>query len=394
MEVNLTIDIGEVFPEAAPTYTLVKRGHRVKDIQDALRIGGRIIRLHGASKIGKTLLCREVLRDRNPITVYGDDIQTKEQFWQLVAAKVGVPPAAVIDCCIRGRRPIIIENFHWVNGNVRIALVRSFRELTEGGGTVVLISIPDVAKEFLDQMRGGTKEDAILGELLAKSVTVAAPIWDNKEIEQIPHKGFREALNVDLPEWTVTVLTRFAFKNPLLMHKHCAQLCHVLNVRSSLAKRALVTPTVGQLVAVFQKVAWDNGGELFNGLITRDANRIYRLKSGKKVNLTELALFAIASLGIAMRLGMPNLQRRIKEALATGGQSPSPGEIKVAINRLIDNMRRIGQSGLVVDEAGFLYLAHPFFKAYLVWKHVPALGGELPDLDRYIEPDEPAENAA
>jgi hypothetical protein len=193
-----------------------------------------------------------------------------------------------------------------------------------------------------------------------------------------------------VPIWTIGVLTRFAFRNPLLMHKHCAELCHELDIRSSNTRATRKEPNVMQLTSVFQKVAWDNGGKLFNGLIAADRQRIYKLKSGKNANLTELVVFAIANMGVAIRLGMPNLQRRIRDSLYDKGQCPSSDKTVAAINRLINDMRRTGQSGLVVDTAGFLYLAHPFFKAYLVWKHVPSLGGELPDLDRYVEPEEAA----
>jgi hypothetical protein len=289
-------------------------------------------------------------------------------------------------CAERGR-PIVIEDFHWVAKHVQSALIRSFKPLLDGGGAAILISVPDVAQEFLDKARNGTKVDAILGDLLAKSVPVPAPLWKENDIREIAVLGFR-ALAMQLPEWTLQVLTRFAFRNPLLMQKHCAELCFKLKIKGTLEAPKSFVPTPQQLVAVFQHVARENA-RLFGGILGREGPAEYGLKSGQRVNLVTLLLYSIATLPIAARLGMPRLWRRVRDNLEDRDQVPEAVIMKNALEKLIADMRKSGQSGLVLDDNDFLYLAHPFFKAYLIWILVESCGGNLPDLDRYIDPDDP-----
>jgi hypothetical protein len=386
----MTYAVEDVFPEANPTHTLIDRSTAPEyaRIQNELRKGGRVVRLHGPSKIGKTLLCVQILKDKDPIVIYGDSISSKDQFWTLVAARAGVDPANITTYCAQQRRPIVIEDFHWVAKHVQGALIRSFKELLDGGGSAILISVPDVAQEFLDKARSGTKMDTILGDLLAKSVPVAAPLWKESDIREIAVRGFH-TLRLDLPEWILPVLTRFAFRNPLLMQKHCAELCFTLGVQRSFDTTTSRKLSREQLVSVFQQVARENA-RLFGGILGREGPAERRLKSGNRVNLVTLILYSIATLPIATRLGMPRLLRRIRDNLDDRDRVPDIATIKDALLHLIADMRNSGQSGLVLDDNDFLYLAHPFFKAYLIWILAESCGGKLPDLDRYMDPDDPS----
>jgi hypothetical protein len=380
--------VEDVFREANPTHTLIDRSSAPEyaRIENELRKGGRVVRLHGPSKIGKTLLCVQVLKDKDPIVIYGDDIKAKDQFWSLVAERVGVETKNVTGYCAERGRPIVIEDFHWVSKNVQSALIRSFKPLLDAGGTAILISVPDVAQQFLDTARSGTKADEILGDLLAKTVSVPAPRWKKHEIREIAVRGFK-TLNLDLPEWVLPILTRFAFSNPLLMQKHCAELCFKLEIKHSYETPTKRTPTRDHLESAFKHVARENA-RLFGGIVGGAGLAQYDLKSGNRVDLVTLLLYSIAGLPIATKLGMPTLQRRVRANLQLHSGVPAIPVMKDALQGLITDMRKAGQSGLVLDENDFLYLAHPFFKAYLIWILVETCGGALPDLDEYIDPDD------
>jgi hypothetical protein len=55
----MTYAVEDVFREANPTHTLIDRSTAPEydRIKNELRKGGRVVRLHGPSKIRKTLLC-------------------------------------------------------------------------------------------------------------------------------------------------------------------------------------------------------------------------------------------------------------------------------------------------------------------------------------------------
>lgn len=380
--------VDEVFPEADPTHTLIDRSGtpQFELLENRLTRGGRIIRLHGPSKVGKTLLCLQILRNTDPIIIYGDEINSRDQFWTLVSGRVGVDVGETPLYCAEQGRPIVIEDFHWVAKNVQAAIIRSFKPLLDKRGKAILISVPDVAQEFLDTARSGTKVDEILGDLLGKSVSIPAPQWRDPDIREIAIRGFK-TLRVGLPDWAIAILTRFAFRNPLLMQKHCAELCFVLGIKAGCDVTRNYTPTTDQLIAAFQNVASENG-RLFTGIIFSDPRATYELKAGKRVNLATLLLFSVAGVAVNTRVGMPRMQRRIRDSLKNRGSVPSVEAIRTTFEALISDMRKSGQSGLVLDQNNYLHFAHPFFKAYLLWDLVPSCGGELPDLERYVEAED------
>lgn len=374
----------DVFAEAKPTFTLIDRSHtpEFRRIKQALLGGGKIVRLHGPSKSGKTVLCRQILTDSSPIVIYGSDISDTETFWSLIARQIDQPPQNVALACAQARRALVIEDFHWIDRSVQAPLIKSLKPFLDAAGMAVLLSVPDVAEVFLDQGRSGNRPDPILGDLLAKSVAVEPPKWTEQEIRRIGEVGFG-ALRITVSDRTLKVLTRFSFKNPLLMQKHCAELCFNLGVDEAFEVDTQKAVTEESLANTFQRIASIDGA-LFHRIATKNAARPYRTTSGKRLSLRELVLLAITKANINQKIGIARVSQNITRIL--DGQVLDRKEISDAVTELIGEMRKAGQSGLVVDSNRFLYIAHPFFKSYLVWILAPHAGADLPHLEQYVEP--------
>lgn len=221
-----------------------------------------------------------------------------------------------------------------------------------------------------------------MGDLLAKSVAVEPPKWTDAEIRRIGEVGFG-ALRVTVPDGTLKVLTRFSFKNPLLMQKHCAELCFNFAIDEALETDTQKFVTEDQLIKTFQHIASIDGA-LFHRIATKNASRPFRLKSGKRLSLRELVLFVITRANINQKIGIARISQNIGKVL--GVADVDRKSVKTAISELIQEMRQAGQSGLVIDSNHFLYVAHPFFKSYLVWILAPHCGADLPHLEQYVEP--------
>jgi hypothetical protein len=378
----------DVFAEAKPTYTLIDRSgtSEYRRIARELRTGGKIIRLHGPSKSGKTLLCRQVFSENKFIVIYGSEIDSRDAYWRLVAQEVGVPQAEAARFCAQEQIPLIIEDFHWIGRGPQAAIIKSFKPFLDRGGTAVLISVPDVAEVFLDQARIASKPDHELGDLLSKSVPVESPIWQEDDIRRIGELGF-ETLGAKVTEGTLNVLTRFSFRNPLLMQKHCSELCFNLGIDEALETDAPVSVTQEQLVDTFQRVASIDGA-FFHRIATKGGKRPFHLATVKSVSLRELLLFAITKANINQKIGVTRVMKNAAKLLDTDSPKPDRGAVEKAFGDYIDDMRKAGQSGLVIDHNNYLYIAHPFFKSYLVWILGPHCGAQFPDLERYIEPSD------
>jgi|GEM_PF-2461884 len=384
--------VTDVFAEAKPTYTFVDRSGKpeYRRIQRELLAGGKIIRLHGPSKSGKTELCRQIFKNDSPILLYGSQIGSAEGYWKAVAEQLAVSTTEAPFVCAQQRRPLIIDNFHDVIAKVQGPLIKSFRPFMDEKGTVVLISVPDVAEAFLEAKRGRAAPDPIIGELLARSVAEEAPKWTESEIRYIADVGFR-TLNTAVTERTINVLTRFSFRNPLLMQKHCSELCFNLGIdEASTSERQ---PTVAELHLrdTFQRVASIDGA-IFHRIATKGAARSYQTVSGKKLTLRELVLLAISRSNVNVKIGAARIARNIAQALDAASPRVTAAEVQSTVKELIAEMRQLGQSGLVLDAANFLYIAHPFFQSYLVWILAPYCGAPLPDLERYVEPQNAEEH--
>lgn len=84
-------------PGAFPKYTYVSRSYENTGIsyelrlKQALRTAGCLTLVIGPSKMGKTILCEQVIGLDNIIIVSGADFNEHTDFWATIAAKVGLP---------------------------------------------------------------------------------------------------------------------------------------------------------------------------------------------------------------------------------------------------------------------------------------------------------------
>ncbi|MBL8547139.1 MAG: hypothetical protein JNL81_11795 [Hyphomonadaceae bacterium] len=185
---------------------------------------------------------------------------------------------------------------------------------------------------------------------------------------------------------TLNVLTRFAFRNPLLMQKHCSELCFNLGIDEALPAERQPPITEQNLRDTFQRVASIDGA-IFHRIATK-GTKSYLATTGKKLTLRELVLLAVSRTNVNVKIGAARIAINISQMLDSSSPRVTAAEVRRTVTELISEMRALGQAGLVLDAANFLYIAHPFFKSYLVWVLAPHCGAQLPDLERYVEPQD------
>ena len=84
-------------PGAFPTYTYVSRSYDNTGItyevrlRQALRMAGCLTSIIGPSKVGKTMLCEDVIGRDNMVEISGADFNDAIDFWAVVAAKTELP---------------------------------------------------------------------------------------------------------------------------------------------------------------------------------------------------------------------------------------------------------------------------------------------------------------
>jgi len=375
----------EVFTEARPTYTMIDRTGTpaFKRIRNTLKAGGRLIRFYGPSKSGKTLLCRQVYDRFDPVIIHGSTIDSKDELWDSISSKVGVPPKQAGFYCAEQKRPIIIDDFHWINSKTQEAIIRSFKPYIDEGASIVVISVPDVAKEHLEKTRKRTAVDRQLSDLMQRSKPVSPELWTESELGEIATLGF-QALNVVIGDGPIRALTKFSFRNPLLMQKHCAELCFQLEIESDFQTETEFSVSEKQLSDTFKQIA-EVDGSYFHEICTKGGKRPFDIGTGKKLTLRELLLASITRVNIDQPIGLRRIQKNMRNILKAG-TAPDIETLRKCINDLISDVRRSGQiSGLVFDQNDRIRIAHPFFKSYMLWKFQDYCGIGAPDLEKYSD---------
>src|ERR1017187_5025548 len=169
-----------------PTYTYVERSseHVEAKFARAIAAPNQIVSLSGPTKTGKTVLCRRILGDRQFVWVDGGQVRNGEDFWNLVAQELNIPSSmenvnesatkiglegslpltltasgsqlavsstrathkittlgAALACLTQEHLMLVIDDFHYIDENVRTELMRNIKGAVFNGLKVILLSV-------------------------------------------------------------------------------------------------------------------------------------------------------------------------------------------------------------------------------------------------------------
>ena len=96
---NLFLNRDEVFVAGGqPTHTYVERsGEAVeRSLARAIATPNQIVSLAGPTKTGKTVLCKNILEQRQYIWVDGGQVKSIDAFWTLVCGELSLPDTTEI----------------------------------------------------------------------------------------------------------------------------------------------------------------------------------------------------------------------------------------------------------------------------------------------------------
>ncbi|WP_131590607.1 hypothetical protein [Mycolicibacterium setense] len=226
-----------------------------------VRTASSAVTVFGPSKSGKTSLVERVIPETDACWIQGSDIQSIDDFWSIIAdrlriakslsseestqraeslnaegglsaggfatAKYGAgqidtdgskttanydlkPEAAAKELLAKLKLPIVIDDFHHVNPDIRKRIARAIKAIIRHT-CVVLIAIPSQA---FDPVRN---EQDLNGRI--KSLPV--PEWTIDELAEIGVSGF-DLLNLNDPKAALALeLARYSFGSPHIMQELC-----------------------------------------------------------------------------------------------------------------------------------------------------------------------------
>ena len=254
--------------------------------------------------------------------------------------------------------PLVIDDFHYVDRAVQMALIRNLKDLVFEGVPLILASVPHRAFDAVRVER----------EMTGRVEQLSISFWQPEELLGIARSGF-EALNITAPPSLRAKLVEESFSSPYLMQDFCLELCKANGVRTAPARSlGLTAPDWDAFFEARATSASQTAFDLLARGPRQRRDRIERrLKDGRTTDIYGVVLEGIAYTGPLTKLTYEELRAAIREIVADPPQ-------RQEITRVLEEMSKIAREQIegepVVDydgELGTLFISDPFFAYYLRW---------------------------
>ncbi|WP_412515631.1 ATP-binding protein [Actinomadura madurae] len=408
------IKAGKVFVAGGlPTLTYIPRSQNnlEQKVLDYLDEGHRILSVSGPTKTGKTVLMRKMLRNENAIWLSGGTLNSLEDFWSQIADELnlfteiestdssaesegrvnkGEAGVAVVKVAREGQSattyttesraarnrpiasaardglrgalsPLVIDDFHYVDQEIQMQIVRGLKDLVFDGLPVVVIAVPHRAYDVV----------RVEKEMTGRVEQLEVGFWSTSELMEISRQGF-SALNViDRNDAIAKRLAEESFSSPHLMQDFCLQICKVNNIRekSRMASK-LKSPNWAEFFSGRSSSTSKTAFEMLaRGPRQRTDRKPRILHGGTATDIYGAVLYAIAFTGPLTSLTYEGLRSALRNVLDE--DLPQRHEV----TRVLEEMSKIAKRDLegepVVDydeSLSTLHISDPYFAFYLRWK--------------------------
>lgn len=414
----MNYNINDIFsPRSFPENTYISRkinGHETIDVkfQKALSMKGNLIFVSGASKSGKTVLCRRVIGDEHSVNLSGNQLASKNDFWTHIAEqiplsdsvtisnesqtavnseyaeKLGVGITAtnlgfshknsqdtvsgtqvtvakarterqIIKYLIENNKVLVIDDFHYAPDEVKLYIARTLKTELFNGLKAVIISLPYKSDEAIRYNP----------DLIDRTTSIDIPSWQLTELKAIATKGFN-LLNKNIPDLMLDKIALESIASPQLMQENCFNLAYYLQESSNIPDNAAVK-------YIFQETASNYHGyyaeiidNIKKGPSQGQGRRTEYMLTGKQntADIYELILLALKADPPVIKIKVDELKVRIKNLLAESVDCPSTLTITSTISKITKIVQKMlpNMETLAYKEK-YLYILDPFLLFYLRW---------------------------
>lgn len=380
------------------TYVTRERLSLEKRLQGALAEGHQIIALTGATKSGKTVLCRRVFESRETLWIDSGQVSGAKEFWKLAAQKLDIPgeytisqsndnkagfryivfseesngevasekffndpKIAVLTACKEHDICLVIDDFHYLDDDVQKSVIRNLKSEIFDGLDVIVIAVP---RRAFDTIRNEK-------EMEGRFIHIEIPPWELDELEEISKKGF-PVLKVITPSDLQSEFAQEAFKSPILMQRFCLKLCSEYEIFETLRNEKEINPADHVQKNIYHSVAIDYGFPTFKVLSDGPQSRTDRLprrlkESDEKVDIYHALLRAIARTGPKSALPYDEIREAMRQTVLDSDM-PQKQQITNSLNYMSREANKKVQGEPPLEwRDEVLYLTDPSLMFYLRW---------------------------
>lgn len=261
--------------------------------------------------------------------------------------------AAVLNVLNNVRIPLIIDDFHYIDREQQLNIVRAIKNPVLKGFPVILIAIPH--RKF-DPIR-------VEREISGRTEIMSIPYWEDDELLRIPQIGF-PLLNIKINENHINEFVSQSLGSPHLMQEFCLKYAKNGGVINNDFFYEIAVETCR---IVFEK--------LLQGPRQRTDRKIYTLKTGEETDIYGVILFSLSTL-------KPGLQTYVYEDIRTAIRESIKDSLPASnqISRTLKYMSEIAisdeSSTPVIDweaDDNLLHITDPYFAFFLRWGLIKGL---------------------
>lgn len=410
--------VEDVFsPRSFPENTYIHRitaGNKTIDqkLEKALMMKGNLIFVSGASKSGKTVLCHKVIPDEKFIDLSGNQISSKEDFWNHIAEQLSLSDIVttttgmqnsevrvvkgsanfnagimgtgigagigadtsenvvstnqitasrartetqIIRYIIDNDKVLVIDDFHYIPKEIQLYIARTLKTELFHGLKAVILSLPHRSDEAI----------ILNPDLIGRTTSIEIPLWTTNELKEIAVKGFT-LLNVPVSDECISLLAQESISSPQLMQDNCFNLAYG-SMGSSI--------TTATVKAAFSETASNYAhydklvSTILHGPSQGQGRRKLYQTADKDVDIYELMLLALKADPPVSKLSLEEIKNRISELLVNHERITS-SIISGTINKLISLIKKeMPDLDALEYKNKELYILDPFLLFYLRWKN-------------------------
>lgn len=379
-------------PGAFPEYTYVSRNYVNTGIsyelrlKQALRTAGCLTSIIGPSKMGKTILCEQVIGLDNIVEISGADFNENVDFWAIIAAKVGLPymgeitterSAArgnnkesdsksekyvlskdkVIQYYIENEKVLVIDDFHYASPEMQMKMAQQLKDAIRRELKVVVVSLPHRADDAIRQN----------ADLSGRLSLINIETWKGEDLKKIALKGF-DKLNIKIENFIAEKLAVECLTSPQLMQYICLSICTLLEdaeeqeINDDILQKAYTFTTVNfnyaDVVSVMSKGPNPRGQQ----------RKHYQTIDGKELDLYGLIVESLAKNPPMMEIDFDTFYNRIIRLIKTADTKLDKQTVKNHLNNLQGILEGKEEIYRAIEwKDGTIYVLDPLFLFYLRW---------------------------
>lgn len=321
-------------PGTYPQRTYVSRNSKEtrytyeERLKQSLSIDGYLTYIVGPSKIGKTVLCENVIGSEHMVSMSGNDFSKEHDFWSGIGKKIGISMTAkiseetaafsaseqkstvvtkdyfatkdrVLKYFDEYEKVLVLDDFHYAPPEIQYDIACQLKEVIRSGFRSVVISLPY------------RSDDAIRlnPDLTGRLSIIEIEPWEKEELIQIADKGFSE-LKIEVAKELMERMAEESLHSPQLMQSIC------LNIGFLSDGTEIITEEMIEESCRFtcMNLPYTDVVRILKaGPSTRGQKRLrYVLKDGSELDIYSLILKILADNPPLIELGIEELIERIR----------------------------------------------------------------------------------